>query len=334
MRVILPCFSVLTTNRATYFGWMSSVSYIVNLLGPGLAGATMTVALWLPFLISICLLLLAIPTVSLLPTSDMPHSTTSSSMARDDEQREPLMPSPLLKAQNSNPSSWNSIKQRVRVLRITVASNPRNLILLLISLLLTSLASSDTKLLPQYISKRYSWTFASAGYLLSGKAVVNLFLLTFVIPGILRSTQTTDPQQSQSEISDKVNVFYARICLVVSVFGALAIALAGTIWFLFPSLLLYALGSALPVFTLSLLKSPSVSPKHEGQVHDSTETHLFSIVMMVKTLGSLLGAPLMALLWVRGIATGGGGMGTPYFVSASCYVAAIMVFSGIKIVRQ
>ena len=323
---------MLIISRATYFGWMSAISYIVNLLGPGLAGATMTVTLYLPFVISICLLLLAIPTVSLLLTGETSHKATS--MEHDDEQRQPLMPSPILKAQRSNSSPWNSVKQRVRVLRDTVASHPRNLILLLISFLLTSLASSDTKLLPQYISKRYNWTFASAGYLLSGKAVVNFFLLTFVVPGILRSTQTTSSQQSQSDISDKANIFYARICLIVSVFGALAIALAGTIWLLFPSLLLYALGSALPVFTLSLLKSPSVAPKQEGQAHDSTETHLFSIVMMVKTLGSLLGAPLMAVLWIRGITTGGGGMGTPYFVSAACYVAAILVFSGIKTRRH
>ncbi|RYP10375.1 hypothetical protein DL764_000709 [Monosporascus ibericus] len=173
---------------------------------------------------------------------------------------------------------------------------------------------SDTKLLAQYISKRYHWTFASAGYLLSAKAVVNFLLLTLVIPKILQSTQTTGALRSQPEISDRVNVRYARICLTVSVFGALAIALAGTIWLLFPSLLLYALGSALPIFTLSLLKSPSVSPKTRDQAQDSTETHLFSIVMMVKTLGSLLGAPLMAFLWVRGIATGGSAMGTPYFL--------------------
>ncbi|RYP15954.1 hypothetical protein DL765_005394 [Monosporascus sp. GIB2] len=181
--------------------------------------------------------------------------------------------------------------------------------------LLTALASSDTKLLAQYISKRYHWTFASAGYLLTAKAVVNFLLLTLVIPKILQSTQT-NALRSQPEVSDKVNVRYARICLAVSVFGALAIALAGTIWLLFPSLLFYALGSALPVFTLSLLKSPSVSPKQEDQAHSLTETHLFSIVMMTKTLGSLLGAPLMAFLWVRGIATGGSAMGTPYFTTA------------------
>lgn len=41
----------------------------------------------------------------------------------------------------------------------------------------------------------------------------------------------------------------------------------------------------------------------------------FSIVMLVKTLGSLVGAPLMAVLWVCGMEVGGVGLGLPYFVS-------------------
>ena len=314
----------------------------------------MGVTLWLPFLISICLLLMAIPTISLLPSGDAAHKQRPSATAEDEEQRRPLMPSPILKAQRTDPSLWRSIRGRVRELRTTVASHPRNLVLLLISFFLTSLASADTKLLPQYISKRYHWTFASAGYLLSGKAVVNFLLLTLVVPGILRRStaalgdtlRTRAQTQALSEIQDGVNVYYARACLAVSVLGALAIALTGTIWLLFPSLLIYALGSALPVFTLSLLKSPVVSPsspRHDrGQDHahspdgtpEAAETHLFSIVMMVRTLGSLVGAPLMALLWVRGIAVGGAGTGIPYFVSAACYITAIVVFAGINIRRR
>lgn len=41
----------------------------------------------------------------------------------------------------------------------------------------------------------------------------------------------------------------------------------------------------------------------------------FSIVMLTKTLGSLVGAPLMAVLWVHAIKLGGVGLGLPYFVS-------------------
>jgi hypothetical protein len=225
------------------------------------------------------------------------------------------------------------VADRFRALQRILTSHPRNFTLLLFSFLLTSLACSDTKLLAQYISKRYNWTFASAGYLLSAKAVVNFTLLTCVVPRILHALRRSAQRGTQARSSDEANVYYAKICLVLSVLGALAIALAATIWLLFPSLILYALGSALPIFTLSLLKSPSVCPTQEGRQGDPSgpETHVFSIVMLVKTLGSLLGAPLMTVAWVQGITLGSVAFGLPYLVSAACYLAAILIFSGIRV---
>ncbi|KAI0880476.1 major facilitator superfamily transporter [Annulohypoxylon maeteangense] len=344
--IVGPCLSVLGGNcvlnsivyalaasltddnvvRATYFSWTNAISYVVTFVGPGLAGATMTLNLFLPLLIGICLLLLAIPTISLL--ADPTHNPS----APEDEQRRPLISSPTLKAQNSNSSILKPIVKRFHTLHSIIRSHPRNLILLLISFFFTSLASSDTTLLAQFISKRYHWEFASAGYLLSAKAIVNFTLLTFVIPGILRARGTQGPNQPPT-LSDWDNVQYSRICLVISVIGALAIALSITPSLLFPSLLLYSLGSALPVFNLGLLKSPSVAPKDDNRPADTTEpeTHIFSIVMMVKILGSLIGAPLMAALWVKGISTGI--YGIPYYVSACLYTCASVVFLGVRVQR-
>lgn len=321
--------------RASYFGYMSSISYVVNLLGPALASGSMTVLLWLPFYIGIGLLAIAIPVISMLPD----HGASSS---RRDEQAEPLLSSPLLKAQDSEHSALQSVVNRFRTLKTVLASHPRNFSLLLVCFLLASLASSDTKLLVQYISKRYHWTFASAGYLLSGKAVVNFTLLTVIVPRVLasaahRSRAGDDP----AGLPGRINMRFANLCFAASVLGALAIAFSATIWLLVPALLVYALGSALPIFTLSLLKSPSVSAttldspdEVDGRVPQSIgdpETHVFSVVMLVKTLGSLLGAPLMAVLWVRGIGLGGIALGLPYFVSGCCYILAIVVFNRIVI---
>ncbi|KAL2880251.1 hypothetical protein SGCOL_004300 [Colletotrichum sp. CLE4] len=311
--------------RATYFGWMSSVSYVVNLLGPALASASMSLLLWLPFWIGIGLLLLAYPAVSILDKSPDSHHDA-------DDQARPLLSSPVLKAQDADSSLLRSIFQRFGVLKSIIASHPRNMTLLLISFVLTSLASSDTKLLVQYISKRYHWTFASTGYLLSAKAVVNFTLLTVIIPAILRSRQNRSRHIPPELASHRMNIHYANICLVVSILGALAIAVATRIWMMVPSLFLYALGSALPVFTLSLLKSPFISPKRHDQPTNSAhpESHIFSIVMMVKTSGSLLGAPLMMVLWVKSISIGGAALGIPYLVSATCYLAALLVLGRIS----
>lgn len=319
--------------RASYFGYMSSITYVVNLLGPALASASMTLLLWLPFWIGITLLVIAIPIISMLPDNNA---------AKDhrDQQSQPLLSSPLLKAQDSEPTILRSVIDRFRALRAVLASHPRNFSLLLACFLLASLASSDTKLLVQYISKRYEWTFAAAGYLLSGKAVVNFVLLTIIVPRVLRSA-VAGGNASSPGASDRINFRFANLCFGVSVLGASAIAVSATIWLLVPALLVYALGSALPIFTLSLLKSPAIcssstdDPENADREASSpeadTETQIFSIVMLVKTLGSLLGAPLMAFLWVRGIGLGGAALGMPYFVSAACYAAAIFIFCRIRI---
>lgn len=200
----------------------------------------------------------------------------------------------------------------------------RNFQVLLCSFFLTALASSDTKLLVQYISKRYEWTFAQvswtclkicprtlitidqAGFMLSAKAIVNFTLLAIVIPRIIRKSASTRATQD-SEV--RLNYLGAEVSIVISVIGVLCVAVAFQFWMLLGALVIYALGSALPVFTMSLVKSQLIS-------FGDSDTQDFSIVMLTKTLGSLVGAPLMASLWIQAIRLGGVGLGLPYFVSA------------------
>jgi len=311
------------TGRATFFGYMSSISYVVALLGPAMAAAAMSISIWLPFGIGIILLLLAIAGISRVPATPI-HAQRRGS--REDG----ATSLPLFNSKSTSRLHHKVFVERVRSLCNVVASHPRNLTLLLVTFLLTALASSDTKLLVQYISKRYRWAFASVGYLLSGKAVVNFTLLAVVIPRLLASRRRT---RGANDDADKFNLRYSKACLFISIAGALMIAAASSIWLLLPGLFVYAIGSALPVFMLSLLKSPAITGSSDYDVltPGCPDMQIFSIVMLVKTMGSLIGAPLMATLWFRGIAVGGGALGIPYFVSAACYVAAVAVISCIEV---
>ncbi|KAI0516893.1 major facilitator superfamily domain-containing protein [Xylaria bambusicola] len=303
-------------TRAIYFSRMTALTSVVGFLSPAIAAAAMTIKLSLPFWLGTVFLLLALPTVLLLPVEDKPPDEPN-------EARRPLISSPTLKAQASRTSLVASVVDRVHFL-ISAVGNFQ-LALLLLSMFLTSLASADTKLLAQYISKRYHWTFASAGYLLSAKAVVNFVLLTFVVPVFL----TAHGNASQS-LSDSANIRYTRFCLVSSVLGALAIGLSSFIWELVPSLVVYALGVPLSIFTLSLANSPNMWACESSSEAETSnpQSHIFSIIMMVKTLGSLIGAPLMAALWYKGIQSSL--YGSPYIVSSLIYLAAWGVFWNIK----
>lgn len=161
--------------------------------------------------------------------------------------------------------------------------------------------------------------------MLSAKAVVNFTLLAIIVPRIIRASISSKSVHG-SEV--RLNYLGAEASIIVSVIGVLCVALAFKFWMMLAgklillnmcqscsnqltniALMIYALGSALPVFTMSLVKSPLIALA-KADVQD------FSIVMLVKTLGSLVGAPLMTVLWVHAIKLGGVGLGLPYFVSA------------------
>jgi hypothetical protein len=117
------------------------------------------------------------------------------------------------------------------------------------------------------------------------------------------------------------DVTNAHTSLVLSVLGALAIALAPSVALLVPALLLYALGIALPMFTYSLLRAPGMGVV-ETRDGGGPGTQLFSVVMLVRTVGTLVGAVEMPALWVTGLGVGGWGLGMPFVVSAGCYAGA------------
>ncbi|EOA81596.1 uncharacterized protein SETTUDRAFT_143245 [Exserohilum turcica Et28A] len=323
--------SALTTEyvqRASYFSYISSTSYVVSFLGPTLASYTMSRSFWLPFWINLALLLCAIPTVGLLPATSKPpaaHAVPQGIPQATDEESGPLLGSTSASSDrhandlDTHLGIFQRIAHAIRRMRRLITGR-RKFQVLLCSFFLTALASSDTKLLVQYISKRYEWTFAQAGYMLSAKALVNFTLLAIVVPRIIRTSMETSTVRG-SEV--RLNIFGAEICIAISVVGVLCVAMASRFWMLLAALILYALGSALPVFTMSLVKSPLIALAH-SDVQD------FSIVMLTKTLGSLVGAPLMAFLWVQAIKLGGIGVGLPYYVSACIYLGAAYVIASLR----
>ncbi|KAI0150614.1 hypothetical protein GGR57DRAFT_472094 [Xylariaceae sp. FL1272] len=304
--------------RAVYFSRMQALTSVLGFLSPAVASATMTVRLTLPLWLGLLFLILAIATISFLPATDTKVDDLN-------DAGRPLISSPTLKARMARESLINSISNRLRELISCVGTV--QLALLLLSMFLTSLASSDTKLLAQYISKRYHWTFAAAGFLLSAKAGVNLTVLSIIVPFLLSKRGRTS-----QNMSDKAHLRYAKLCVIASVFGAFAIGVAASVWALFPSLLIYAMGVPLSIFTLSLANSPNLWLRDQSLEAGTAnpQTHIFSIVMMTKTLGSLVGAPLMAALWYYGIEVGV--YGSPYIASSVVYFLAFFVMSSIQLV--
>ncbi|KAF2673543.1 hypothetical protein BT63DRAFT_159691 [Microthyrium microscopicum] len=307
--VMATYITELTTNNvqwASWFAYMSSISYISSILGPTVAATTMAWSIWFPFVIGMSSLLVAMLIARSLP--DQSHEfTDSEENTAASSQVEPLL--------GQNSGARDAPKEDVASFTARIISDLRKVMqafkrprfrLLLSVFFLASLASSNTPLLAQYISKRYGWTLSDAGYLLSVKAVINVILLTIVVPTSIRylSKQTTE--------GTTTNIIGAAASISFSVLGAALVGLSVKTWQLLPSLILYAAGSALPVFTMSLVRSPTIADSNqEAHAND------YSIVMILRTLGTCLGLPLMTVAWSQGIHFGGSAMGLPYYLSGT-----------------
>jgi MFS family permease len=311
--------------RTTVFAWMSSLSYVTTLGMPALAAYTMSVNLWLPFWIGISLLVLALPIALSLPK----HVAV---VTEDEiEETRPL----LIRTTPSGSESIISVhhpgslyNRAVIHIKYTISHiKSRPMFQLLIGIFfLASFASSNSPLFVQYISKRYRWTFSQAGYLLSVKAAVNVTLLTVIVPFLVHLASKFGTPGLD------ININGTRINLAISIIGAICIAAAPKIGFLIASLVVYALGSALPVFTMSLVKSKDHSEEPLNAKGFNGQD--YSIVILFKTFGTLLGIPIMTAVWTKGISIGDAAMGMPFYLSAVVYAFAGVVASFLKKVEQ
>ena len=217
------------------FAYTSSMSYITTLTAPALAAFTMSLNIWLPFGIGLSLLLIALPMTMVLPGKDIgmiqfnPFSTPQGEL------------SPLLQAgasgendestlmQDSEVGYWRAFIQ-VKDLFLSLLVRPKFLMLVGV-FFLSSFASSNSPLLVQYISKRYGWTFSQAGYLLSTKAVVNIALLTIIVPSLVQIAA-----HRFGINACLINIGAAEISISISVLGVLIIALSDSMKTLIPGM--------------------------------------------------------------------------------------------------
>ncbi|KAF2501344.1 hypothetical protein BU16DRAFT_599240 [Lophium mytilinum] len=315
-------------QSASYFSYIGSATYVVSFVGPSLASITMSQSLWLPFWVAIALLLLASITIYFLPEKTQIPVKPLLVVDANDAETGPLLgdrptgPDNFSSAFDTPKSFLTRILHTLKTLARLVVGR-RNFQIILASYFLTNLASSDTRLLVQYISARYEWRFAEAGYLLSAKAAINILLLTIVVPRVIRTSMASKTIHGSE---NRLNFLGVKCSILVSILGVLCIAMSFKIWMLLASLMIYAVGSANSVFLYSLVKSPLIALQDE-----TTHAQDFSLVMLTKSLGALVGAPLMTVLWVQAIKIGGAGLGLPYFVSASLYLFAAIVIAQLRL---
>ncbi|KAF1921335.1 major facilitator superfamily domain-containing protein [Ampelomyces quisqualis] len=300
-------------TRTSYFAYMSAISMTFSLFGPALASVTMLRNLWLPYYLGLGLLVCAVPLAMLLPgavpTAGYERVLNTNCSDNEDET------TALLDNVSSARDVHNHTTQKDTMLStifieltkiVGFVFGSRMVTQTLFIVILLGLAKNSNEILAVVLSKRYEKTFVEVGYMLSIRAAVNVVVFIVLVPQFLRLWNRKYPG-----LQTTADFLGASGSIFLSCLGTFFLALASSLWAAVLALVVQGLGAASSVFVLSLVRSPLVTAEDDDAIG-----RMFSIVVMTQKIGELIGTPLFAALWVKGLRIGGTLLGLPYFVAS------------------
>ncbi|KAL3428495.1 MFS multidrug transporter [Phlyctema vagabunda] len=172
---------------------------------------------------------------------------------------------------------------------------------LLITFFINSISTALSSIILQYISARYDWTVAQAGFLLSLRSGANVVLFVLILPFFTWMLSTKFELGSQRK-----DLWLARVSILFLPTGFIMIGLAQTPGVAGLGLMITTLGTGYSSLVRSLVTSMT-EPHHVAR--------LYTAVTVFDTLGSLISGPILAVLYQWGMRLGGGWIGMPFFVA-------------------
>ncbi|KAH8652155.1 major facilitator superfamily domain-containing protein [Xylariales sp. PMI_506] len=162
----------------------------------------------------------------------------------------------------------------------------------------------------QYISKRFGWLLAEAGYLLAVRGATSMVTLLVVLPAVTRALASRFSPLEKDLVLARASALLLALGGLLMADGDLAVAITGYI--------VLTLGDGMSSLCRSLITS------FADAEHRST---IFTLVSMMETLGAMGGGPTLAWLFSRGMNLGGAWVGLPYLgLSLLGLFAATMLF--------
>lgn len=173
------------------------------------------------------------------------------------------------------------------------------------------------KLLLQYVTQRYSWTMASAGFLNSLRASVNIVLLALIIPLV---TKLYLERWKTSSIRKDLSL--AKLSMLLLTVGSFAVALSPNVQCLSLSLVVYTLGTGFALFVRSVATS-LVEPGQVGR--------LYSAMSMFDAFGQMTAGPMLAEVFRVGLERGKFFSGLPFLVGGILHGMALLAICLIRL---
>jgi len=196
----------------------------------------------------------------------------------------------------------------------------RSVVLLLVTFLTQNpVQTAQGGILAQSVSKRFGWTLAETGYLLSLRGLITIAVLA-LLP--LLSSCLTSPRLGRWQLTtfrkDLLLAQGSAVCLVAgsALTGGQSM---GSIW---AGLVISTLAVGLGSLTKALVAC---------YVDEAHTSRLYTLTGMVETVGSLFAGPTLAWAFEAGLKLGGAWQGLPFFYVA---ILCVLGLGGLFFVRN
>ena len=174
----------------------------------------------------------------------------------------------------------------------------------------------------QYVSKRFHWTLAEAGYLLSIRGITSMVVLLIGLPALGAFLTSHTPLRRSPQMKDLV---LARASSLAMTLGALLMGAGDAVPVTVAGQVILTLGDGLIPLCKTILAS---------YVEPSQFSTVYTMVSFVQTAGAIFSGPALAALLSTGMELGPPWLGLPYFGLALICAWILTLLAFVKLPRH
>ncbi|RBQ71532.1 hypothetical protein FVER53590_03151 [Fusarium verticillioides] len=305
--------------RSTVFFYRFCTDLVADLIVPPITSMLMHKNTWIPLLLAV-----AFQGLSVILALGLPETLPVVESNRSREDANGISSDYTINEQAEIPSKsdgkWGSWLTRNKDSFDFVITD-RALSALVFTFLISKVGRQATNILFQYVSKRYGWTLAQAGFLISLRAGVNIALFTVILP--LVATYALVSWSATSR-----DLWIGKTSIILLVLGSLIIFLSETSVGMIIGLIISTLGSGFAP-TMRSLATSLVESRHPNATSDIGR--LYALISVAEGIGSLVAGPGMALAFRVGMSWGQVWLGLPFGFAAFLFALVSTIVFSVKI---
>ncbi|BCS28073.1 uncharacterized protein APUU_61121S [Aspergillus puulaauensis] len=301
-------------ERPAILSRIFGIIFAAQLLGMAITGLVISINPWIPFAMSVIMLMIGCVFTCFLPETHprttaakiiRPCSPSESAIGSEDQGR----------ADSANSTLLDTMRQAMNTVYAIMANRSARGII--VCLLAEGMGTQSTSLILQYASTRFGWTYAEGTNLLVVKLGISTGILLVVFPWLSRVLATK--LSSDQKWLQKALV---QVSLAFLMMGYFVVFLTGHSVGLIGGIVTTALGAGAELAARNLLMAV-VEPEILGLA--------CSAIPLVQSIASLSSVPMLVASFRWGIRQGNGWVGAPFLIATVLCALANVALTMVRV---